>query len=144
MRKPYYYLVLISADLVDILHLPGVSSHLAAVVYDFQDWWSRNHHQSLLVCAGCLPCLVHRKLDLPLLFWGILWLYCHCSWMRPNSAILRLLLLVHYKRWRKVNTQLMCRVWLKNSSCWYVLQLHESLILSRSLPLRCVQCGWVY
>jgi len=31
-------LSLFSADPVDILHLPGVSSHLAAVVHDFQDW----------------------------------------------------------------------------------------------------------
>lgn len=126
-HKPWGKLIimlsLFSADPVDILHLPGVSSHLAAVVHDFQDWWGRDHHQPLLVCTGCLPCLVHRQLDLPLLFWGILWLYCHCSWMCPNSAILWLFLLVHYKRWWKVNMQLKyCLMDIeydsKNSSCW--------------------------
>lgn len=86
------------SDLVDLLHLPGVSGHPAAALHDQQDRGGGDHHHPLPVLPGPLPSPVPRQLDLALLLRGLLRPHRRGGRRRPDHPVLRLLLPVHHER----------------------------------------------
>jgi len=77
-----------AVDSLDVLHLPGVGRHPAAVVHDQQDRRGGDHHQPLPVCPRQLPRPVHTQLDLPLLLRGIPGPDCRDRRMCPDCPLL--------------------------------------------------------
>merc|ERR1712126_640064 len=78
-----------------------VCTHPSTIVHGIKNRRSRINHIPLPVCSWIIQGSLHCQLDLSILRRKFLRYHCYCCWMCTNDPLLRLLLSLHNKSFKR-------------------------------------------